>query len=423
MLIPHEPKVLNEVNLGLGSEPSIAVSPTDPNLVAATYVQINPAGDSELVVISRDGGKTWKQAKSMPMNQRHSGAHARIAFDEQNTLWLENAYFVYDGVSDAIAYSKNLGQSWTVEPRKDAKAWVGRFPNITTDTNPLSPNYGVVAAAYNFSKGEQGSGIRVVVSGDKGKSWKSIDVPPISVAGYPTNWLINAQLQALPDGDFLLSYADTPMKGIGLKDPVNDWRAPDKFMVFPTVLLHYDKALNKLTAEKPVAAIKLSSAGDVEWQSEMGVDKNTGRVWMAVSSYGGKDTVYVGDSDDFGKTWNWQTMGAKGSQNFKPVLTVTDNGTVFVGWHTLGAKKMVSSYYAVSYGDGIFTKPELATQTTFPLNLTILNGDGLREQATAGPDGKIYWAFGIAKNGEPNVKIIAIDPGFEYNSSVSLRAR
>jgi hypothetical protein len=248
MPVLHESKILNDVNIGLGSEPSITVSPKDPNLLAATYVQISEKKNmhKQMVVLSSDGGKTWKLVKNMPMGQRASGAHARIAFDEENTLWLENAYLAYNGVSDAIAYSKNLGRTWTVQPRKDAKPWVGRFPDIATDTNPLSPNYGVVAAAYNFSKGTAGSGIRVVVSGDKGGSWKSVDIPPIAFAGYPTNWLINSQLKALPNGDWILSYADTPMKGIGLKDPVNKWIGANKSMVYATALLHYDKAHNQL---------------------------------------------------------------------------------------------------------------------------------------------------------------------------------
>jgi hypothetical protein len=145
---------------------------------------------------------------------------------------------------------------------------------------------------------------------------------------------------------------------------------------------------------------------------------------MAVSSYGGRDTVYVGNSDDSGKTWHWQTMGARGNQNFKPVLAVSDNGTVFVGWHTVGAKSMVSSHYAISYGDGVFTQPQLATKTTFGLNsVKIMNGVGLREQAAAGPDGTFYWAFGIAKNGKPNVEVLKIDPDFGYKPQVSPRVQ
>jgi len=413
-------EVLSDVNIGLGSEPSIAVSPTDPELMAATYVQINAKCDKQIVIVSHDGGLTWDPPKTMPMKQKCSGAHPRIAFDEQNTLWMENAVFVSGGVSDGIAYSKDLGKTWTVQTRKDAKAWVGRFPDIATDTNPASPNYGLVAATYNYNKGNLGSGIRVVVSPDKGKSWKSIDIPPVEVKGYPTNWLINSQLKSLPNGDWILSYADTAMKGIGLKDPVNDWRGVYKYLVYPTVLIHYDKALNKVTAEKPVEAIRLSSGGDVEWQSEMGVDKTTGRVWMAVSSYGKKDTVYVGDSDDNGKTWKWQTVGAKDSSNFKPSLAVSDNGTVFVGFHTLDSKKTVRSYYSISYGNGVFTEPKLATQTTYGLNsVKLLNGVGLREQASAGPNGDFYWAFGIGKKGKPNVEIVTIDPDFGYKPPFS----
>jgi hypothetical protein len=413
-VIHTESKVLSDINFGLGSEPSIAISPTDPNLVAATYVQIddnNLNKIQEMLAISHDGGSTWDKKKINPMKQSSTGAHPRIIFDENNTLWLTNTDFVYGGASDGISYSKDLGKTWHAQLRKDAGAWVGRFPDITADTDSSSPNYGVVAATYNFNKGNLGSGIRVAVTPDKGKSWQMVDASPVEFAGFPVNWLINSQLVSLPNDYFLLSYSEVPMKGIDVKDPVNGWNGASKKMVYATVLIRYDKTLNKLTAEKPVVAIELPTNWNAQWQSEMGVDKTTGRVWITASSYGANDSVYVGDSDDYGKTWHWQTMGPKGSQNFKSVLAVADNGTVFVGWHTMGAKKMVSSHYAIAYGDGVFSEPKLATKTTFSLNPKILNGDGLREQATAGLDGKFYWAFGIGNNGKSNVNLVAIDPG------------
>jgi len=413
-----ESKVINEINLGLGSEPSITVSPIDPNLLAATYVQIKPGCIMQTVVLSQDGGLSWKSVKTQPMKQGCSGAHARIAFDEENTLWLENAYFTSGGVSDAIAYSKNLGKTWAVQPRKDAKPWVGRFPDIATDTNPASPNYGVVAATYNFNKGNAGSGIRVVVSGDKGKSWKSVDVPPIAVEGYPTNWLINSQLKALPNGDWILSYADTAMKGIGLKDPVNDWRGAYKYTVYATTLIHYDKVQNKVTAEIPVAAIRLSSAGDVEWQSEMGVD-DSGGVFLAVSGSGKINLVY--DNSNISKLDGYQRgtppepawvlqYGMNGQSLSKPSLAVKGD-MVFLGFHATDKRGIVRTYYMISYDKGKnFSPPQLATKTTYgESSVRILNGVGLREQAVAGPDGKIYWAIGVGNKGKPNVEIVVIE--------------
>jgi hypothetical protein len=186
-------------------EPTVATHPTDPRRLAVVYQRFargGACGMDTTLRISHDGGATWKTARGRPFARSGRGPnfHAVIAWGPGPRRGSARLYWVdttvpgcnYSAHSVSVAYSDDEGATWSrlyVERR--TPAWVGGFPEITVDRDPASPNYGAVYVVYNWlASRSRGPGMRVIASGDHGRTWHAtIEIPPArrptSAAGMP----------------------------------------------------------------------------------------------------------------------------------------------------------------------------------------------------------------------------------------------
>ena len=150
---------------------------------------------------------------------------------------------------------------------------------------------------------------------------------------------------------------------------------------------------------------------DPMWQQGFDVDPMTGRLYVAVATYGvasgrgPRGRIQVGHSDDGGESWSFSLLpsapedGGRRQSSFKPNL-VAGPGYVLVTFHTLddvrsGAR--VGSAYVLSTDGGVsWRTPAPVTQERWrAANIGgVVNGIGLRERTERLANGDVFWAYG-----------------------------
>jgi hypothetical protein len=474
------PKVLAEVNAvsSVGTsfpsdsvtEPTVAVSPFDPNLVALVYQRLTGSSTCGLdtgIRISHDGGRTWQNAPGRPWKGTGRGPnyHGVVAWGPgpvagSSRLWWADTTVPncnYGAHSVSVSYSDNFGRTWAplyVERR--TPAWIGGYPDITVDTNAASPNFGTVYVAYNWlADAVAGPGVAVLASADGGRSWQIAQVSRVGMSGYPAAWRIDYRVRTAPDGSAYVAFYEEDMHLWKDQQPFASGGLDNVGRVgFAVAHLHYDRVARRLTADPAVWAITLAhnvytvdgtpAPGttddlkvDPKWEMGFDIDQSSGRVHLAVANYAAvtpagdaHGVIDVGYSDD-GADWHWNAISALPLNQglpqsaFKPTLAVRD-GVVFVGFHGLPdivkgtrLRATVGTYYAVSYDGGDdFTAPAPITAARwFPAGLALdANGAGLRERADFGSDGIVRYAYGDGRlaatyPGRSAVYVALVDTG------------
>jgi hypothetical protein len=474
------PRVLAEINVAPSvgttypadsvTEPAVAVSPFDPNLVAVVYQRLTSSSYCGLdtgIRISHDGGRTWQNATGRPWNGTGRGPnyHGVVAWGPgpvagSSRLWWADTtvpHCNYSAHSVSVSYSDNFGKSWSplyVERR--TPPWIGGYPDITVDCNRASPNFGVVYVVYNWlADVHAGPGLAVLASADGGRSWQTTQVPRVGLSGYPAAWRIDYRVRTAPDGSAYVAFYEADMHAWNTHTPFASGGLLNVGRVgFAVAHIHYNRSTRRLGADPAVWSITLAHnvytvdgtpasgtvnllSPDPRWQMGFDVDQSTGRVLLAVSDYAvnvaaGRPhgVVKVGYCDD-GIHWQWLTLAALPNDiglpqsSFKPTLAA-HNGVVFVGFHGLtdvtpGAslRATVGTYFAVSYDDGAeFTAPARVTPARWYVKglAADVNGVGLRERADFGPDGLVRFAYGDGRlaatyPGRSAVYVALVDPG------------
>ncbi len=420
----HESRVVLDVNTGLGSEPNVAVSPFNAKLLAVTYqhVKYHSGCDLSGVRISQDGGKTWKATEKAPWKGSCPDFHGQVAFGPgpkpgSSRLWWTDAMLLGNHhVSPGVTYSDDLGKTWSrlyIEHR--TPPWIGGFPDITVDNDTRSPNFGTVYVAYNWLESSNGPGLSVIASGDNGRSWQIVQVPHVELKGFPDWWRIGYRLKTAPDGSIIVTFFQSNLKNWSKNDIFNQGGENNIGRLgFVTAQLHFDRKTKKLTADKPVWVITLSSKNtNPQWQTGLDIDQSSGRVWMSVSDYAKKGIIRVGHSDNEGQSWNWKALSVPKESSSKPSIAA-QNSVVFVGFHGLDLKGTVGTYFSISYDNGKnFSTPKLVTKNRYKQAWIsgVVNGTGLRENASFGPNGEVYYAYGVAlPGGKVEIRVAVIKP-------------
>ena len=183
------------------SEPVLAVSPADPQLLFAAAVTINTTGgfQSEGVYLSTDGGSNWfgSDTCSGRLEINHGGDPG-VAIDPQGRLILTHAGFVFAGMFSH--YSDNLGASWS-----DAYTITASQPEdkggVAMDENPGSPYFGRMYAAWvNFVSPFP---VSFSYTANSGESW----TPPQVVNNSPPGRCSGGTLACGNDGRVYLTWA------------------------------------------------------------------------------------------------------------------------------------------------------------------------------------------------------------------------
>jgi hypothetical protein len=147
------------------------------------------------------------------------------------------------------------------------------------------------------------------------------------------------------------------------------------------------------------------------WLQGFDIDRATGRLYLAVGSYGAatggrpRGTIRVGHSDDGGLTWSFGRLPSapdvadRRQSSIRPNL-VAGPGYVLVTFHTIDdarAGATLGNAYTISTDGGAsWRTPEPVSSRRWAAASLggVTNGIGLRERAEMLADGDVFWAYG-----------------------------
>lgn len=424
-------------------EPVVATHPTDPQRIAVVYEHRGPGAACSInpvIRISRDGGRTWRSTRSSPgsTSRRSMGLHAAIAWgpgpDGRARLYWAN--MTTPGCGDGrfsltTCYSDDEGRTWSrLRVERGTPPWVGGFPEIAVDRDPGSPNHGTVYVAYNWlGRGAHGPGFRLLASSDHGRSWRRVEVKPVTLArGARDWWRIAYRLRPAPDGSVYATWYQVDLRrwdrsNLFAKGGSGNVRR----LGVAVAQVRFDPATGRFEVGRARIAVRVaetvwttsgsSASGtggnirpDPMWQYGFDVDAKGG-LHVAVGAYGrprdgmARGTIRVGRSDDGGRTWSITTLpGAqrvdgRRQSGLRPNI-VAGPGYVLVTMRLLddvGVGATMGAAYAVSSDGGVtWARPTPVSNARWDAtNLDgVVNGAGLRERAELTADGDVVWTYG-----------------------------
>lgn len=425
-------------------EPVVATHPTDPQRIAVVYEHRGPGAGCRMnptIRISRDGGRTWRSTKRSPTagSGRGSGIHAAIAWGpgpsgRARLYWANMTEPGCGGgaFSLSTAYSDDEGDTWSkVRVERSTRPWVGGFPEIAVDRDPASPNHGTVYVAYNWlPRGARGPGFHLLASSDFGRTWRGTEIPPLAAPpGHPEWWRIAYRLRPAPDGSVYAAWYQVDMRRWDRSNIFAKGGPPNVGRLSVAIArVRFDRdartfavgpahvattiAENAFTTRSAAAA---GTAGEIRpdpmWLQGFDIDRATGRLYLAVGSYGAakdgrpRGTIRVGRSDDGGVTWSFgrvpsaPDVAGRRQSSIRPNL-VAGPGYVLVTAHTIddeGIRATVGNAYTISTDGGATwrTPDPISSKRWAAADLGgVTNGIGLRERAEALADGDVFWAYG-----------------------------
>jgi hypothetical protein len=417
--------------LNRSREPIVAANPLNPSRLAVVYPK-GPGEQSHPVIrISHDGGRTWHTASGHP---RGGGSHPMVAWGPGPRPGSTRLYYTAMGGGGPndyhfeVSYSNNEGRTWHLGfVANHTRGWFGGMEDMVVDTNPASPNYGVLYLAYNWPKDPaRGDGLHVVASGDYGRTYAETEVPKLPApTGYGDAWRIGYKLATAPDGSAYVAGYQLDMKTWLYSSPF--WKGGYSNIgriAFGVARLRFDRQARRLTHGRNHLATTLPrdawnlgwtpalhgvNVGLAEpcWATGLVVDSG-GRIYYAVA---GDGRIRILTSDDHGRTWQLRYLprapaaNGRRQRSMRPDLVVGD-GFVAVLFHTVdakGSRRTVGNAVAVTFDRGaswVGPHPINRHRWAVPPIIATYNGPGLRDRAVLLADGRtIYFAYGDGRSG------------------------
>jgi hypothetical protein len=168
--------------LNRSREPIVIANPFNASRLAVVYAAGPGERSHPVIRISHDGGKTWHTAAGHP---RGGGSHPMVAWGPGPQSGKARLYYAAMGGPYPwhfeVSYSDNEGRTWHLGfIANHTRGWSIGIEDLVVDTNPASPNYGVLYLAYNWPKDPaRGDGLHVVASGDYGHTYADTEVPKL----------------------------------------------------------------------------------------------------------------------------------------------------------------------------------------------------------------------------------------------------
>ncbi len=431
-------------------DPIVATHPTDGDRIAVLYHRYRSGSGSCTSLstglrVTGDGGGTWREAAGLPWagSGRAPNWHGTLAWGPGPKPGTSRLYWADTTVPGcpftshrlSIAWSDDLGDTWSrmwLEGKRTATP-DGGYPDITVDTDPASPNFGVVYAAINWFPRGQEPHLRVVASRDFGETWTGVEVPQLKGrAGYPFAYRIGYRLTTGPDGSVYVTFhqSDRTAGGTGFgRESFGIARLRYRRSDGSLSVVH-QRRLRTLSINSVVLGAPAPGSTDDQrlrprWTHGTDVDPATGRLYVAIADYdasppaGARGRVFVGRSDDQGRTWRWTTLpelplvGGRRQSAHKPTLVVGD-GFVFVGLHGLvdapwgtsprAGLATVGDYWTWSTdGGATFATPTAIARRRWDLEALARAGNraGLRDRAALTADGRVVYVYGDGRKARP----------------------
>ena len=427
-------------------DPIVAAHPTDADRIAVVYHRYRTSSGSCSSLstglrLTHDGGATWREAGGLPWagSGRAPNWHGTLAWGPGPTPGRARLYWADTTVPGcpftshrlSVAWSDDEGETWSTMwlAAKGTATPDGGYPDITVDTHPSSPNLGVVYATINWFPVGTEPHLRVYASRDFGVTWTWVEVPKlVAPSGYPFAYRIGYRLTSAPDGSLYVTFHQSDRttaeggrfgrEAFGLARLRYD-RATGTFQVGPQRLVRSLDINRAVLGGVPAPGSTDTSRIRPRWTHGVDVDPATGRLYVALADYDlsapasrARGRLFVGRSDDHGRTWAWTTVPAlpkvdgRRQSAHKPTLVVGD-GFVFVGLHGLvdvppGTKPKlglatIGTYWTVSADAGVtFRSPVAIGGVRWNLEALKRAGNraGLRDRAALTADGRVVYVHG-----------------------------
>ena len=433
-------------------DPIVATHPTDPDRMAVVYHRYRTGSGSCSTLstglrVTDDGGAHWHEAAGLPWagSGRAPNWHGALAWGPGPTAGKARLYWADTTVPGCPFTSHRLSVAWSDDEGDTwSRMWLappgtatpdGGYPDITVDRDPASPDVGVVYATINwFPPGTQPH-LAVYASRDFGRTWLGVDVPKLPApSGFPFAYRIGYRLTVAPGGALYVTFHQS--------DRLDATGGRFGREAFGIARLVYHRARDTWTVGRPHLVRRLAinsvvlgglAPGSTDdsrlrprWTHGIGVGQATGRLYIAVADYDlgapasrARGRVFVGHSDDQGRSWSWTTVPAlprvdgRRQSAHKPSLVV-GKGFVFVGLHGLvdvpigtsprAGLATVGDYWTVSTDGGrTFRSPRAISAKRWDLEALARAGNraGLRDRAALTADGRVVYVYGDGRRARP----------------------
>lgn len=363
VLISHPDPLTNALPGLLGTdvaaEPYVAVNPTNPNNIAAIWMDQYP--NANAVSVTLDGGATWQNVVIPGFTPATGGTSKSafdpwISFDPNGNLYSSggaglpkgNALFLVNKSTDG-------GISWSSPIRvnstgNDGNGW-GPFgddkPSITAD--PINPNYVYMTwARFNEATSFKGQSAETMFarSIDGGLTWQteqSIHTTPKS------DFVWGHQIVVLPDGTLIDAYTEGKFTNnhqgaLTLQRSTDHgltWSTPISALVQQPLVDSQEKPPNAVVTDpdtgRPVEAHPMFPSIAVDRQSG-----NLYAAWIdARFSNFQYNSIAFSMSSDGGLTWSPPVQAnqtpdavpAIDRQAWNPTIAVAGDGTVGISYY------------------------------------------------------------------------------------------
>lgn len=302
-------------------EPHIAVDPTDPDRMAAVWIDLTTL--TTRVAGSTDGGATWTRpplpgARCTGDETVHYTLDPQVAFGQDGTAYVST---LSTGTPTRVRVNASFdgGRSWGDAAEAHRDAFDDR-PVLATDARDASKAY------VAFAPGAYG-GVLLVRTEDGGRTWSlpSFAAPPDDEwSPWPNVLLSPAQDSVVLVYSLINPYEPVqpfgPLRSVRSDDGGRTWSAPATIADLPQGYAHDPDTGQKLRSQSFAASAAAAPDGTLYATWQANPSKDEGRIMFASS----RD----------GKRWSTPApIATVAGQVFTPTVAVTPEGTLGVYWY------------------------------------------------------------------------------------------
>jgi hypothetical protein len=371
-------------------EPHIAVDPTDPDAMISAWIQDRHpdggGGRSNVVGVTKDGGRTWKQVVVPGISGCTGGTYARatdpwVDFGPDGVAYLASLSFEQTDPSTVlVSTSSDGGETWGAPAEVTPPG-----QNIYNDrealtAHPTIPGRAYITWAKRVPFGVEAANTAMFSStSDHGETWST---PMPMFASGPYVLPVGSEILVLPDGTLLHVFSLTNFSD-GLL-PVGAPRVPFRIMVqrstddgaswsLPQVL----GGGTRRHPRDPDTNEAIAASGDFP-SNDIAPDGTAYISWGDLDS--SPRRILVVSSRDGGRTWTEPSAAAKSKADpMLPALAVGHRGTVAVTYYSFendvpGDEELTTDVWFVHSHDGGETWERTHLAGPFDMRQAPLNG-------------------------------------------------